>query len=112
MVRNLGRARGRVISRLSTTIREEKSQQAFLFPREEDSARECVIFYVTTIASGWCKVLKALYGFNLTVTWSGLFHKLFNRLVENPLMRKVEKDQQRVSQHLEVCHATKSIISS
>lgn len=49
-------------------------------------------FCVTRIASGWCKVLKALYGFNLTVTWSGLFHKLFNRLVENPRKGTAKKD--------------------
>jgi hypothetical protein len=40
---------------------------------------------VTTIASGWCKVLKPVQSFNLTVIWGGLFHKLFNRLVENPM---------------------------
>jgi hypothetical protein len=30
--------------------------------------RQCGFFCVTKIASGWCKVLKALYAFNLTVT--------------------------------------------
>jgi hypothetical protein len=48
-----------------------------------DFSRERKFFFDEVNASGWCKVLKPLGGFNLTVTWSGLFHKLFNRPVEN-----------------------------
>jgi hypothetical protein len=51
-------------------------------------------FYVTSIASDWCKVLKPLHGFNLTVIWGGLFHKLINRLVENPRKGKDKNVEQ------------------
>jgi len=39
-------------------------------------------FSVTRIAPGWCKALKPVHQFNLTVIWGGFFHNLFNRLVE------------------------------
>jgi ABC-type phosphate/phosphonate transport system permease subunit len=59
-------------------------------------------FALLTIASGWCKVLKPIQGFNLTLIWGGLFHKLFHRLVENPPMGTVEKGQQTAGEHFEV----------
>jgi hypothetical protein len=34
-------------------------------------------------ATGWCKELKALPILNLRVTSRGLFHKVFNKAVEN-----------------------------
>jgi hypothetical protein len=54
------------------------------------------------IASGWCKVLKPVHGFDLTVIWGGFFHKLFNRLVENAMNGMVEKEKQRADERLEV----------
>jgi hypothetical protein len=36
-------------------------------------------------ASGWCKVLKVVQGFNVIVTLGWVFHKVFNRLVENQM---------------------------
>jgi hypothetical protein len=69
-------------------------------------------FCVTRIASGWCKVLKPIHGFNLTVIWGGLFHKLFNRLVENLMRDTVEKDKQRADQPFKGCRSAQSILSS
>jgi len=34
-----------------------------------DSCRKSRFFCVAKFASGWCKVLKALHGFNLTVIY-------------------------------------------
>jgi hypothetical protein len=79
---------------LLRTISEEKSLLALQSPSGK-FPREDAVFCVTTIASGWCKVLKPVHGFNLTVIWRGLFHKLFNRLVENAMNGTVEKDKQR-----------------
>jgi hypothetical protein len=39
---------------------------------------------ITRNATRWCKLLKPVHGFNLTLMWGRVFHKLFNRLVENP----------------------------
>ena len=86
---------------LSRKISEGKPPRAHQspsgkFPRED--AFSCV----ATIASGWCKVLKPVHGFDLTVIWGGFFHKLFNRLVENAMNGMVEKEKQRADERLEV----------
>lgn len=57
-------------------------------------------------------MLKPVHGFNLTVIWGGLFHKLFNRLVENPMKGLVEEKKQRADKHLEVYRFATFLLSS
>jgi len=44
-------------------------------------------------ATGWCKLLKLVPGFNLTVTSGWVFHKLFNRAVENSMTSVPDQDE-------------------
>jgi hypothetical protein len=86
---------------LSRKISEGKPPRAHQSPSGK-IPREDAFFCVTTIASGWCKVLKPVYDLDLTVIWGGFFHKLFNRLDENAMNGMVEKKKQRAAERLEV----------